>query len=105
MADINVPPPAACTCKSSKGLPSPWGVGQCFTSAEVASLIRHHEEVSELVGALIEAVANMLPAGADGEPEHPGAARLLAHCEELLGDQSFSRYYKDRIEGLQGAEA
>lgn len=105
MTNTNVPQPAARTRKHSKSLHRPSGPGQCFTSSEVASLIRHHEEVSELVGALIEAVSNMLPIGPDGEPELPGATRLLAHCDELLGDASFFMAYKSRIHGVQEAGA
>lgn len=109
MADTNVPSQAARTRNSRKGLPNRGGATaspiKCFTSAEVASLIRHHEEVIELVGALIEAVSNMLPIGPDGDPELPGASRLLAHCDELLGDMSFFGPYKGRIQDVQGVEA
>lgn len=105
MTNTNVLRPAARTRKHSKSLHRSSGAGEGFTSAEVASLIRHHEEVSELVGALIEAVSNMLPIGPDGEPELPGASRLLAHCDELLGDMSFFGPYKGRIQNAQGVEA
>jgi hypothetical protein len=109
MANINVLPTATRARSSSKNFPNRGGAVaspiQCFTGAEVASLIRHHEEVSELVGTLIEAVSNMLPVGCDGEPEPPGAARLLAHCDELLGDMSFFSAYKSRIDGLHDVEA
>lgn len=105
MSDTNTPLPAARTRRKVKSLHRPSVTGQYFTSSEVASLIRHHEEVSELVGALVEAVSNMLPIGPDGEPGLPGASRLLAHCDELLGDASFFTAYKSRIQGLQEAGA
>jgi hypothetical protein len=105
MSDTNTPLPAAHTSKQVKSRRRRSETGQHFTSSEVASLIRHHEEVSELVGALIEAISNMLPVDPDGEPELPGASRLLAHCEELLGDASFFMAYKSRIHLVQEAGA
>lgn len=77
MANINVLPTATRARSSSKNFPNRGGAVaspiQCFTGAEVASLIRHHEEVSELVGTLIEAVSNMLPVGCDGDLSRPQA--------------------------------